>query len=155
MKIKKKDISREVGGRMTMVRKQMGYSRPDMAKRLGITSNSLGKNESGDSFPNTQTLHSLASDFDISMDWLLFEKGPMYHKEKRSIEEPEQQLAVYEKEKPLASKEKETVSIPVLAPDVRDLVEQMATIPLLHHEIMAHFFRFKMENNDLFDEVSS
>jgi transcriptional regulator with XRE-family HTH domain len=148
-----------------MLRRQLGYSRPEMAERFGITSNALGKNEHGESFPNTQTLHRLASDFDISMDWLFFNKAPMYHKEKKPMEELEQemgelqkelevarqQIAVNAKEKPLESEEMGTAAVLQLAPDIRELVEQMGKIPLLHHEILAYFHRFKMENKDLPD----
>lgn len=163
MKINKREFSREVGRRLTMLRRQLGFSRPEMAKRFGISSNALGKNEHGDSSPNTQTLHRLASDFDISMDWLLFNKDPMYYKDKKTMEELEQeiaelkkeldlarqQLAVSEKEKPTESKEMGTAAVPQLEPEVRELVEQMGKIPLLHHEILAHFHRFKRENKDL------
>ena len=156
MKINKREFSREVGRRLTMVRRQLGYSRPEMAERFGISSNALGKNEHGDSVPNTQTLHRLASDFNISMDWLFFNKGPMYYKEKKSMAELQkeldlarQQIAVSEKKKPTESKEMDTAAVPQLEPEVRELVEQMGKIPLLHHEILAHFYRFKKENKDL------
>lgn len=163
MKINKREFSRELGRRLTILRKQLGFSRPEMAERFGISSNALGKNEHGESIPNTQTLHRLASDFDISMDWLFFNKGPMYHKEKKPMEELEQemaelkkeldlarqQIAVSEKEKPLEGKEMGAAAVPQLTPEVRELVEQMGKIPLLHHEILAHFHRFKKGNKEL------
>ena len=177
MKINKREFSRELGRRLRMVRRQLGFSRPELAERFGISPNALGKNEHGDSVPNAQTLHRLASDFDISMDWLFFNKGPMYHKDKKTMEEMEQeiselqkeldparqqiaelkkeldlarqQLAVSEKEKPLEGKEMGTAAVSQFTPEVRELVEQMKKIPLLHHEILAHFHRFKRENKDL------
>jgi transcriptional regulator with XRE-family HTH domain len=156
MKINKREFSRELGRRLTMVRRQLGFSRPELAERFGISSNALGKNEHGESIPNPQTLHRLASDYDISMDWLFFNKGPMYHKEKKPMEElkkeldlARQQLAVSEKEKPLEGKEMGTAAVPRLTPELRELVEQMGKIPLLYHEILAHFHRFKRENKEL------
>ena len=150
MKINKREFTRELGRRLTMVRRQLGFSRPEMAERFGISSNALGKNEHGETIPNIHTLHRLAADFDISMDWLFFNKGPMYHKEKKSMAELQQeldlarqQIAESEKEKPLESKEMSAAAVPRLAPEVMELVEQMGKIPLLHHEILAHFHRFK------------
>ncbi|MGD2090445.1 MAG: helix-turn-helix transcriptional regulator [Candidatus Aminicenantes bacterium] len=158
MKINKREFSQEVGRQLKMLRRQLGYSRTEMAEQFGISNNALGKNENGESFPNVQTLHRLASQFDISMDWFLFNKGSMYYKEKKTTEELEKEVARLQKELEQARMiDKETKqeiiegvpdAEPQLAPDVRELVEHMAKIPLLHYEILAYFHRFKMENKD-------
>jgi transcriptional regulator with XRE-family HTH domain len=58
----------------------------EMAVRLHITPGAYSKNERGLNFPGLDTLRCLTRDFDISMDWLIFEKSPMYNKEKEQRE---------------------------------------------------------------------
>jgi hypothetical protein len=38
----------------------------------------------------------------------------------------------------------------VLSPEQRELLEQMEKVPLLNHELMAYYYRFKLQNKELF-----
>jgi transcriptional regulator with XRE-family HTH domain len=75
-----------VGERLANVRRRLNYSRQEMARVLGLKSSGYFKNESGETFLSVTTLSRLQKNFDISIDWLLFNKGPMYFKDKPSQE---------------------------------------------------------------------
>jgi len=152
MKFNKRDILRKTGVRLRKVRGQLGYTRSEMAARLGITVNGYRKNESGECFPNPQSLFRLSSEYDVSMDWLYFNKGTMYHKEMKRLEdlekaEPEgleQQLADCKVQ--LEDLEQETAAIRQAAPDVKEMVIHMEQYPILYHELLLHFHQFVKEN---------
>jgi hypothetical protein len=70
------------------------------------------------------------------MDWLLFGKGPRDYKDK-------------EKEVELEKKEEEKNAAVDMKPEIRELLEYMARIPLLYHEILVHFENFRVEKKEL------
>ncbi|MCP5106409.1 MAG: helix-turn-helix transcriptional regulator [bacterium] len=117
-------IAHNVGARMRRIRKMLNHTRPDMAVELGINRSSYYKNETGESFPGTNTLYWLQRKYDISMDWLIFNKGPMYFKEKSA---------------PAAKKP----GLDEQSPEVGQLLENMEQDPRLKHEILAYFFKYQ------------
>ena len=164
MKFNKRDILRETGVRLRKVRELLGCTRREMAEHLGITANSYRKNENGQCFPNTQSLFRLSSQYDVSMDWLFFNKGPMYHKEIKRLEDlekaeterleqqVEQQLEQQLKQQladckaQLQDLEQETAVVRQAAPEVKEMVIYMEQNPILYHELLLHFHRFVREN---------
>lgn len=125
----------QIGDRLKYLREQLRFSRNDFAIRLGIAMNGYSKNEIGMNLPSMATLNRLANGFNISMDWLLFNKGNMYFQEKL----PEENNIG----------EKKIASLNESEPDVRELFEFMHNDPLLKHEVLAYFFRYKKENREL------
>ena len=152
MKFNKRDILRETGVRLRKVREDLGCTRREMAEYLGMTANGYCKNESGECFPNTKSLFRLSSRYDVSMDWLFFNKGPMYHKEIERLEDLEraeaerleQQLA--DSNAQLQNLEQETAVLRQAAPEVKEMVIYMEQNPVLYHELMLYFHRFVREN---------
>jgi transcriptional regulator with XRE-family HTH domain len=110
-----------------LVRKEHDYTRHDMAMRLGITQSNLYKNESGICFPRMDTLQRLHTDFDISMDWLLFGGKPMHNKEKQSV---------------IAADQK-TTGLENTNPDARALLDAMENDQILMYEILLYFHKYK------------
>jgi chromosome segregation ATPase len=129
-------------------------------------------------------MRRLISEFEISLDWLLFNRGPIYYKNKGQNEETEkklsevknvmaemqkelseaqneysnlqkelelaqQKISEYEKELEMKKQAEEAAEESVLAPDVQELIDTMQQVPLLHHEILAYYYRFKTENKQL------
>jgi hypothetical protein len=75
------------------------------------------------------------------MDWFMFGKGPMQFKRERNrVRDLEQKMEI------LRGKVERTIT-----PDVEELVEHMKRIPLLRHEVLGFFHRFKMDNRELVD----
>ena len=133
MKKRSGTLVQEVGQRLRKFRRQLHYTPGQMAEKLGIMTGGYYKNENGENFPGLDTLNRLQKDFDISMDWFIFNKGPMFYKEKQA-----------EKEKPLEKKEiKKTPGPEDTMPEVKELLEHMAKDPLLRHEVMVYFYKYK------------
>lgn len=130
-KMDKKRALKDVGIRLRKVRETLGFSHTKMASYFGKVRSSYTKNEIGDTFPNVITLQALASAFDISLDWLIGSKGPMYFKEKGT------------------AAEKIGMKGDTLLEDVKDLLEHMDRIPRLRYEILGSFHKFKEENKEL------
>ena len=133
MKTERSKILQETGTRLRKLREELGYTRKEMAKRLGLTTSGYSRNETGRYYPGFFTLQRLSKQFEVSMDWLLFGREPMYYKEG----EPQKEE--------VSTKEEDEI-IPVLEkdmPDVRELLDNMVKDPLLRHEVFVHFYKYK------------
>lgn len=164
-----KKIKEAVAVRLKTVREQAGCTMREMAVRLHITSGAYSKNERGLNFPGLDTLRCLARDFDVSMDWLLFEKGPMYNKEKeqrekeleqtmetmkqtvqtleQNLEELKGQLEEERKKQEKAAQERANAI--EMNPEVRELLDNMERDPIFYHTLMLNFQEHKLEKNEL------
>jgi len=165
METRKRKTAREVGLKLKDLREQERWSQTEMASRLGITASGYHKNEKGENTPGIDTLQRLRELFDLSMDWLLFDEGPKCLKGKNKKEkELEQALAelkgelAAEREKHLRELQEKELQEKLLQEkagaiemnaEVRELLEHMGRIPMLYHEIMLHFERFKVKNREL------
>ncbi|MDQ1351440.1 MAG: Helix-turn-helix protein [Acidobacteriota bacterium] len=127
MKQRTKKIVVEAGHRLEVLRKSHDYSRQEMASRLGVSRSNLYKNEIGFYFPRLDTLVRLHDDFDLSLDWLLFDSGPMHTKDKQSA------LAMENRSKGMVSE----------SPDVMELLTAMEQDQVLRHELLAYFYKYK------------
>jgi transcriptional regulator with XRE-family HTH domain len=164
-----KKIKQAVGLRLKTVREQAGCSMPEMAVRLHITPGAYSKNERGLNFPGLDTLQYLARDFDISMDWLIFEKGPMYNKEKDQREKELEQTAAalkqtvqtleqnleglqgqLEEERKKQEKAAQAMANAIeMNPEVKELLDNLERDPIFYHKLMLNFQEYKLEKKEL------
>jgi len=157
--------------RLEQARKQARLSPRDMAAHMEITPGAYFKNEHGINFPGLETLRRLARDFDISMDWLLFNKEPMYYKKKREREiQLEQQVKELEqkveelnqvvKKSDRAAEElkhqldeernKQEKAIETM-PEVRELLDYMEQDAVFYHRLMLNFQEFRLKKKEIGD----
>lgn len=129
MKILKGKHLFEIGQRLNTIRNEAGLTRRMMALKLGIHKKSYYKHECGVSLPCFETLHRLQTEFDISMDWLLFKNGPIHTKEKQTI----------------VVEEKKTTDLENKFPDARELLDAMEHDNVLLHEVMLYFYKYKQD----------
>jgi hypothetical protein len=61
------------------------------------------------------------------MDWLIFNKGPMHYGERQ----------------PEKGDEKKALNLETVSPHVQELLEYMERDPLLQHEVLVHFYKYK------------
>jgi transcriptional regulator with XRE-family HTH domain len=109
-----------------------------MAAHCEVTESGYTKNERGNHLPQLDTLENLVKKFDASMDWLLFNKGPLFYKEKKREENPPVQQKQPEEKFP---------GLEQVMPDVKELLDYMAKDPLLKYEILVFFYKYKKENS--------
>ncbi|MCP5049776.1 MAG: helix-turn-helix domain-containing protein [bacterium] len=159
----KDTISGAVAGRLVRIRKQLNMTAPEMAARIGISANGYNKNESGVNLPGLAALQMLQKDFDISLDWLYFNKGPMHFKSKLKASEMEaEKEQLNEKAELLKDQEerlekeaenlkrrgegaKKFAELETVMSDITDLLEYMGTDPQLRHKVLLDFYSYKKE----------
>jgi transcriptional regulator with XRE-family HTH domain len=122
----RKDIAKTIGAKLLKIRQDNNKSVARMARALNCDRVSYARNENGQTIPNFFTIYNLGSQFGISMNWLILDEGPILLKE-------------------IAVENKVAASTPLLA-NFAELIEHMEKIPLLQHEILAQFHRFKEEH---------
>jgi transcriptional regulator with XRE-family HTH domain len=125
----KHKVFKESAERMRKVRSVLGYTQDEMGRYFGVQRPSYFKYENGLSFPNPYALKVMADNFDISLDWFIANKGPMFFKEKPLPEQKE--------------------ALDTVMKEVTGLFEDMARIPLLRHEVLSFYYKFKLEYPEL------
>lgn len=66
-----------MNNRIREVRKQAGLSMQAFGEKIGVSSPSISKIESGINNPSEQTIRAICSEFHINRDWLVDGVGPM------------------------------------------------------------------------------
>lgn len=125
-------IITNVGNRLLKLREQLELSPGEMAARLGVSSSSYYKNENGETLPGMISVFRLHKDLKLSIDWLLFGTGEMYLPDEQQIQEKE------------AAKTPPAVKF---NPELAELIANLEEDPLLRHEIMVYFYKYK-QNKD-------
>lgn len=133
------EFAKAIGDKMEKVRKNNNISVTNMAAALNINRITYVRNSIGRAIPNIYTLYNLGKRFGISLDWFLLDEEPMLRSEK-----------IVEKEVEAVPLQPQT---PPLLPDIKELLDHMDKIPLLRHEILAQFYRFKEENQTLVEKA--
>ncbi len=134
----KKTIMREIGYKLKKLRESLRYRIFEMADYLGNERTSYTRYELGQTPPKLMTLYKVAEKFDISLDWLIRNKGPMYFKQKQG-------------------NQTEPPPTPADAPpdDIKELLDHMQDIPLLRYEVLTMFHKFKEKNKDMVEQAMS
>jgi hypothetical protein len=99
--------------------------------------------------PSFQILQQLATDHNISMDWLLCNKGSMHFQEeqnKEALELQEVRAQMAESRDELEKLKQETPWLRQLSPEILEMIEHMEQNQTLFYEMMLHFNRFRDEN---------
>jgi transcriptional regulator with XRE-family HTH domain len=155
------EILKPVGARLKKLRKHLNFDMKQMASRLGIVTNTYYKNENGLNLPSLIILKRLVDDFDLSMDWLLFGRGPMFFKEKaqkemeleHAMKELNTQLdrerknheAEYKKKEEELKNQRQKASFIESRPDMKELLEYMEQDAIFYHKLMIYFQEYKIE----------
>ncbi len=138
-----KSLKSTVSRRLIELRQSLNYSTRKMGEYFKVSATTYHRYEQGKMLPGFRSLYSAAEKLGISLDWLVCSKGPVYYKE---IEEKDQVEEMEKKEPPqdfLPGSSQE---------EIKDLLEHMNRIPLLRHEVLVYFYKFKAEHKDLVDE---
>ena len=78
----RKSLLRGIAGRLRQIREPLGYTHREMGELINVDRSSYTRYESGETFARMMSLYRLGTQLDISMDWLIINKGPMYYKAK-------------------------------------------------------------------------
>ena len=141
-----KSLKNIFSSRIIELHRSLNYSTKKMGECLRASSTSYLRYEQGKTLPGLPGLYSIAEKLGISLDWLVCGKGPVYYKEKEKTDQVEE-----------SAKEKMNILqefLPGFSQDeINDFMELMSRIPLLRHEVLVFFYKFKEEHKDLVAEV--
>lgn len=153
----RKKIIQQVAVKLRKIRRQAGLDKKEMASRLGITPGAYHKNEYGDTLPSLSSMKYLVDNYNISMDWLLFNKGPMHYEEKSKKEmELEQEVErltaeldqeCKKREEELKKYQEKTAFLKT-KPEMQDLLEYIEKVPIFYHKLMIFFQEYKTEHSE-------
>lgn len=154
------DLRKTIGYRLKELRQLLNFTQEKMAVYFGLKRTSYSKYEVGEISPNYLVLEKLGNDFDVSLDWLICGKGPMFFKEKMAEEtantQPEEGIKQVENEVPqIPQSPRQEQEEKPFSREHRELVEHMEKIPLLHYEVMGFYHRFKIDNKELVETALS
>lgn len=122
-----------IGKKFVELRRTFGFNQSEMSERLGISRAHFSKMERGHLLPNPKILHLLRTEYNVSLDWLLLDKGPMMLNE--DIYEPGQfdfgeDNAVVEK-----------------------MLKLMSQVPMVRYAVLSNFLEYCKENQEVIDRT--
>ncbi|MGD2085965.1 MAG: helix-turn-helix domain-containing protein [Candidatus Aminicenantes bacterium] len=153
----RKKILQQVAVKLRKIRQQAGLDRKEMAARLGITPGAYYKNEYGDALPSLRSMKYLADNYNISLDWLVFNKGPMLYEEKgkkeRELEQEVKRLTAEldqecKKREEELKKYREKTAFLETKPEMQELLEYIEKVPIFYHKLMIFFQEYKTEHTE-------
>ena len=126
----------QIASRLEKIRQHFGYKGSQIAKLMGISPITYNRNVQGLQLPTTWSIMALHDRLGVSLEWFLFEKGPMLWKqveEKLRVEKKPQEIKLAD----------------ILPPELNEMIELMNKIPFLHHTIMLHYQELKIQHKDM------
>jgi transcriptional regulator with XRE-family HTH domain len=143
---RKKELRKTIGLRLKEIRTTLSFTQEVMARILGTGRPNYTRIEIGDTFLNHVILHKLATEFNVSMDWLICGRGPMFIK-KREYRDVEKKGDIQSRGPDQLEKPKN--------PEIAKLLDYMEQIPFLYHDVMEFFYKFKIENKEIIEAMLS
>jgi len=148
-----KDLTKDVGIKMRNLRKSLKLSNSRMATRLNVSRGTYNRNEEGKSMPGVATLIKLNKDYNISLEWLLLNRGPMYYREEPPESEKEELPVEEIKEEEPPEPHPAIKLLESLGSESEELLEHMDRIPLLRHKVMVLFHTFKEDRKEMVERT--
>jgi transcriptional regulator with XRE-family HTH domain len=127
------ELKKKVAKRLKELRHALSFTQETMSRIIETGRPNYTRIEIGDIFINHYSLYKLAVEFNVSMDWLICGKGPMFLEKKNSRETEPNQF------------------VQPNSQDISDLLEYMEKIPALNHEVIGFFHRLKDEHREVID----
>ncbi|MCK4764763.1 MAG: helix-turn-helix transcriptional regulator [Candidatus Aminicenantes bacterium] len=126
-----KELRKEISIRFKKMRDALGFSQEKMGANMGAARPSIANYERGDAFPNLESIKMLANNFDISLDWLIAEKGPMFFAGKA------QQEAGVDREE--------------LPDNIGEIFDIMLRVPAVRYGMLSYFYKMKNLNPEIME----
>ncbi|MCP4215487.1 MAG: helix-turn-helix transcriptional regulator [bacterium] len=82
---KRTDYKAAVGGRLEQLRKHLSFDAKTMVYRMRISEWSYRQYKQGNHLPGLPSLRSLVKEFNLSLDWLFYGKGPMIFRDDSEV----------------------------------------------------------------------
>ena len=142
----KKELRKAIGLRLKEIRNALSFTQEMMAKTLETGRPNYTRIEIGDTFLNHIILHKLATEFNISLDWLICGRGSMFISRGEEID--------MEKQGGMQSRDQDQSGKPT-NPEIVELLEYMGQIPFLYHDVMEFFYKFRIKHKKIIEAMLS
>ena len=141
----RKELVRKLAEKLKKIRHNHKFDVKTMAAKLNVDKTTYIRNENANSLPGALTLYSMGEKLNISLDWLIREKGPMYFTEEKPVKIVEKKV---EKKEEIKEPPKPHTLPPIfqnLEDDLKELFESMQQSSQLRYEILAYHLKLKKE----------
>jgi transcriptional regulator with XRE-family HTH domain len=116
---------KDFGSRLREARVALNKTQQEMGRLLGLGKSGFGKYERMENFPNFKILQALAKEYNVSMDYLIGNRGTVFYGENEN--------------------RKDNV-------EMAEFLYLMEKVPLVHHSVMSYFQKFKIENQEVIEK---
>ncbi|MGE5342093.1 MAG: helix-turn-helix domain-containing protein [Candidatus Omnitrophota bacterium] len=124
------ELRKTIAARLKTIRRERDMTQDQFVSAFDIGRANYSRCETGEIFPNCLVLYQLCTEFDISLNWLIGDVGPMHIND---LPERDQ------------DREREE--------DIELLIRHLDRIPVLYHRVMALFQEFLIQNRDMVRDV--
>ena len=115
--------------RIKMIQKHFKWTNSQMAGALGVIPNTYREQRIHEKTPQLYSLIRLDQKFGVSIEWVLFERGPMFLKDREKKKSNAADQDLFHKE-------------------IVDMEKQMRKVPKLRYAIMQIYHNYLLENPD-------
>ena len=113
------------GSRLKEARIALSKTQQEMGRLLGLGKSGFGKYERMENLPTFKILRTLATEYNVSMDYLVGNRGTVFygqHENKKDNDE------------------------------MAEFLYLMENVPLVHHSVISYFQKFKIENQEIIEK---
>ncbi len=122
---------------MRKIRKALGYTQNKIVSFFDIGRANYSRIEKGEIFPGAAILNTLRSEFNVSLDWLLTNKGDMFLQSAES-----------------ANKERlNFLNLGDYTGEVKELLVYMEKVPMVKHAVLGFFIEYRAKNKSIIDPL--
>lgn len=126
-------LKKEIGLRIRQLRKMQGYTQAEMVEYFDCGRANYSRIEKGEVFPNPTILKTLNSRFNVSLHWLICNKGSM-------LEQEEQPNAV-------------DWGGNGIEEEIKELLSYMDRVPMVKHAMLGYFLEYKAKYKRLIEPM--
>jgi len=127
-------MSNEVGSRLKEIRQRLKMTQAQLGEKLGINGSAVAKHEKGICFPNGKMLDILATQYNVSMDYLLCGRGALFYEDKDNSG---------------SNRLKNMIKGDI---ELEELFSLVSSKSWVRHAVLSFFQRFKLENRELIEK---
>jgi transcriptional regulator with XRE-family HTH domain len=139
-------LREEIGARLRQVRTALSLTQEEMVAHFDIRRANYSRIEKGQIFPGISIIKILRDRFNVSVEWLICNDGPMFLTGDRATGNRAEQPAAGKINTP-------GKSFGDNASEVHHMLDCMEKVPILKHAILVFFLQYKYKNSQYFEDV--
>jgi len=133
------ELKSSVGRKIRKIRKSLGFTQEKMVAHFNVGRANYSRIEKGEVSPSLTILHALNQKFNVSLDWLIGNKGSMFIRDhyKKNLKDK-----VYNDDRTLGQCNRE----------VTELLTYLEKVPMVKHAVLCYFLEYKLKHQEMIQE---